>query len=207
LLQRQRAADSDAGEAERERLRQALCEGVNPGDGPTRCEFTDRQERRVALARSSARQLASKAVRALDSGDRYVRRMARRMFDVSRLDVPAMLRTASSIRDALRDKPVLCGTCSDEFCNDSPAAYVPDDMQSIVICPFFFTLSGGQQARTMLHEAGHAARVDHRPNYRHPPNCVETDAVLCDDPCFAVPNRLRNVDVWARFIECAGYSW
>lgn len=211
LLQRQMASGGDAAsamsEAERERLRNALCIGVEAGEGPTRCEFDDRQERRVAAARNAARRLASKAARALDSGDRYVRDMARRMFAIESLDVPAMVSTISAIRGALDTKPVVCGTCSDEVCNDAPAAYVPDDLGSIVICPFFFSLSIGQWIRTMLHEGGHAVGIDAMPDYVHPPNCVETDAVLCDDPCAGVPDRLHNVDVWARFIECAGYSW
>ncbi len=133
--------------------------------------------------------------------------MARRFFEVEDLNINALLSIIDSIRDSLDSAPVLCGTCSDATCNNSPAAYVPDDFSSIVICPFFFSLSVGQMTRTFLHEAGHYVKIDDRPDYVHPQNCTESDSVDCDEPCSGISDRLNNVDVWARFIECAAYSY
>ena len=209
LVQRQADGATEAmSEDERQRLVEAMCPQEGAEEGPRRCEFTDRQMRRVLLAQSRAWGLASKAALGLGSGDRYIRRMARRMFDRPAIDADAIARQIDAIRDALSNAPIRCGTCADDTCRESAAqAYVPDDFSAIVICPRFFLSSPSQRIRTLLHEAGHSVRLDDRPDYEHPQNCVETDRVLCDDPCAGVSDRLRNVDVWARFIECAGYSW
>lgn len=197
-------------EEEVRQLSEALCIGITPGVGPVRCTFTDRQERRVSLTKRWAWDLASRAALALSSGDRYIVMLAERIFHISRPDVRAMVQTLDQIRDALWNTPVECGTCADEVCNTgrrTAAAYVPDDFSSIVICPFFFTLSLGQMKRTFLHEAGHVVRIDDRPDYEHPPYCTEVDRVECEDPCSGISDLLHNVDAWARFIECAAYSY
>lgn len=197
-------------EAEVRQLSDALCIGIAPGVGPTRCRFTDRQERRVSLTKRWAWDLASRSALALGSGDLYIVRLARRIFHISRPDVPAMVRILDQIRDALRSTTVECGTCADDICNTgrrTAAAYVPDNFSSIVICPFFFTLSLSEMKRTFLHEAGHVVRIDDRPDYEHPPYCTEVDRVECGDPCVGISDLLHNVDAWARFIECAAYSY
>ncbi len=203
-------AESTLTEEEAQQLSDALCIGITPGEGPTRCSFTDQQERRVRITKRWAWDLASRAALALSSGDQYIVRLTQRIFHISNPNIPSMVRTLDQIRDALWDTPVECGTCADDTCNrvtrTSPA-YVPDDLSGIVICPFFFVISLSQMKRTFLHEVGHVVRIDDRPDYEHPPYCTESDAVECEDPCAGLSDLLHNVDAWARFIECAAYSY
>jgi hypothetical protein len=216
LLQREAGPEAQttpagSNEEETRQLSDALCIGIMPGQGPTRCRFTDRQQRRVRATKDWAWSLAARAALALGSGDRYIVGLAQRIFHISRPDIPAMLRTLDQIRDALWNASVACGTCADETCNTGRRAgypaYVPDDFSGIVICPFFFVTSLSQMARTFLHEAGHLVRIDDRPDYEHPLYCTEADILDCDDPCAGIDDLLHNVDAWARFIECAAYSY
>jgi hypothetical protein len=197
---------------ETERLRNALCLGAEVDRGPTRCEFSDRERRYVSFARYAARSVTARALMAISSGDRYVSNLARKIFHISDVNIPVMIATIERILGALRTVPVVCGTCADAVCNrGSVAAYVPDDLGSIIICPFFFVNSPSQMRRTMIHEAGHVVGIDDVPagqDYVHPPYCTESENVECIDPCAMVRgDLLRNVDAWARFIECAAFSY
>jgi hypothetical protein len=224
VLQRQQAVSSGSppqqqaehtnnlDDPEIERLRNALCLGVEVNQGATRCEFSDRERRYVSFARYAARSLTARTLMAMSSGDRYMSTLARRIFHISDVNIPVMIATIERILGALRTVPVVCGTCADAVCNrGSVAAYVPDDLGSIVICPFFFVNNPNQMRRTMIHEAGHVVGIDDVPTgqaYVHPPYCTESDNAECVDPCrMAGGDLLRNVDAWARFIECAALSY
>ena len=200
----QRQTDNSA------QLREQLCFGVT-GPGPTRCEFTPSQNRKVVFSLFAARGVAGRALQNLGGHDPHLQRLAARIFNVASPDMNALIGTTQRIVAAL-NLPVRCGTCHDPTCNPAApggtgsttqaAAYVPDDLGSIVICPFFFSLSVMQMRRTILHEAGHAAGIDARPDYQHPTNCPENSSD-CIDPCAGISDRLHNVDVWTRFLECA----
>ncbi|HEX8392492.1 MAG TPA: hypothetical protein VF665_09070, partial [Longimicrobium sp.] len=126
-------------------------------------------------------------------------------------DLPGMADTIATIGATLRTTPVLCASCGEPLCQRGDPrrpggpvyAVVPDDLRSILICPFFFSpeTSSVFRRRTLLHEAGHAAGIDDAADYRHPPYCSDADHD-CMDPCPAGGDTLRNVDAWAWFIQC-----
>jgi len=193
-------------------LREQLCIGIT-GPGATRCEFTPAQNRKVVTSYFAASSVAGKALQNLSAHDPYLQRLAARIFGVPSPDMTAIRDTAQQLVNALHTLPIRCGTCHDTTCNPAAGgnaggqalAYVPDDLGSIVICPFFFAHDILQMRRTFLHEAGHAVGIDARPDYVHPTNCPE-DRSGCIDPCAGISDRLHNVDVWARFLECAAFA-
>ncbi len=188
-------------------LREAMCIGIPSGQGPARCQFTRLQRAQVAASLAAARSVASRVLVVLRSNPAQLRGLAERIFHISNPDMAALTATARQILAALGNTPVVCGTCSDPDCNPgSVAAFVPPDLGSIVICPFFFEQHPSVMRKTMLHEAGHVARIDDRPNFIHPTRCAESNTINCDDPCENIPDLLHNVDAWARFMECAALS-
>jgi hypothetical protein len=185
----------------------AFCIGVQPGQGPTRCEFTNRQAHIVSAMKFAARSLTAQALQVLSRGDPYLSTVASRAFHVADPDMGQVANTTSGLLDALRNKPVLCGTCSDEDCNQGGVvAHVPPDLSSIILCPRFFLLDAVEMRRTLIHEAGHAIGIDSSLGNTPEDYCTEGET-SCTDPCNNLGDDLRqNVDAWARFIECAAAS-
>jgi hypothetical protein len=185
----------------------AFCIGVEPGQGSTRCEFTDRQAHTVSAVKFAARSLTGQALQALGRGDPYMSTVASRAFHISDPDMDQVSVTTAGLLDALRSKPVVCGTCSDADCNQGGVvAHVPPDLSSIILCPRFFMLSAVEMRRTLIHEAGHAIGIDSSLGDTREDYCKEGESD-CTDPCSNLGNDLRqNVDAWSRFIECAGAS-
>ena len=179
---------------------------------PPRCHFTSRQERLLSVVRYDARSVTSRALLAVSSGDPYMATLARRIFQVSDVDMQAVADTVASILDKLRTLPLACGSCGDDGCNEAGVvAYTEDDLSGIVICqPRFFANNLVQQRRTLIHEAGHGAGIDQGrvKQGRAESYCREDSSVECADPCGNISGDLRqNVDAWARFIECAAFSY
>ena len=181
-------------------------------DVPPRCQFTSRQERLLSLVRYDARSVTSRALLAVSSGDDYMATLARRIFQVSEVDMREVADTVASILDRLRTLPLACGSCGDETCNTAGvAAYTEDDLSGIVVCqPRFFARNLVEQRRTLIHEAAHGAGIDQgrvtQGGAEH--YCREDSSVQCLDPCGNLSGDLRqNVDAWARFIECAAFSY
>jgi len=179
---------------------------------PPRCHFTSRQERLLSLVRYDARSVTSRALLAVSSGDAYIATLARRIFQVSDVDMQAVADTVASILDKLRTLPLACGSCGDDDCNVAGVvAYTEPDLSGIVICqPRFFAGNLVQQRRTLIHEAGHGAGIDQGRVIQGGAEsyCREDSSVECKDPCGNISGDLRqNVDAWARFIECAAFSY
>jgi hypothetical protein len=155
----------------------------------------------------AARSLTAQALQALSRDDPYLATVASRAFHVPDPDMGQVSSIVSGLLDALRSKPVLCGTCSDEDCNrGGVVAHVPTDLSSIILCPRFFLLDVGEMRRTLIHEAGHAIGIDSSLGNTPEDYCKEGETD-CTDPCSNLGNDLRqNVDAWSRFIECAAAS-
>jgi len=190
---------------------EAFCIDIQPNSGPTRCEFTDRQRATLNPIKSSAIWLISRARLALGSGDRYMELLARQIFHLSEPDMTSIESRIVTTLRALRNAPILCGTCADETCNrPGVVAYADDD--DIIVCPRFFLQNVTQMRRTLVHEAGHVAGIDAGSVYTtlNPERyCNEDSTIECRDPCsrLASTNLLENVDAWSRFVECAGFSY
>src|SRR6185295_4232062 len=166
---------------------------------PPRCHFTSRQERLLSLVRYDARSVTSRALLAVSSGDPYMATLARRIFQVSDVDMQAIANTVANILDKLRALPLACGSCGDDDCNVAGVvAYTESDLSGIVICqPRFFAGNLVQQRRTLIHEAGHGAGIDQGRVTRGAAEtyCREDSSVQCVDPCGNISGDLRqNVD-------------
>jgi hypothetical protein len=194
-------------EPSREQLKEELCVGVSPGDGPERCEFTPHEMRRLVAMRFAAQGLTSRALMILSRGDPHLTTIARRVFHVQDPDMAAIRDTVSGILEKLINTPIECGTCSDETCHDAAVpAYTMNDLSAIVLCRRFFRMSLTDMRRTLIHEAGHATGMD-LARTTEESYCREDHAVECVDPCGNLTGSLLgNVDAWARFIECAGFT-
>jgi hypothetical protein len=179
---------------------------------PPRCQFTARQRRILSLVGYDARSVTSRALVAVSSGDAYMATLARRIFKVSDVDMREVADTVARILDRLRALPLACGSCGDEDCNTAGVvAYTEPDLSGVVVCqPRFFAQNLVRQRRTLIHEAGHGAGIDQgrvtQGGAEH--YCREDSGVECTDPCGNLFGDLRqNVDAWARFIECAAFSY
>jgi hypothetical protein len=155
--------------------------------------------------RAAALSTTSAALANLSSrGSIDITALARRIFHVTNPDLVGMTNTTMRILNNLRSKPIVCGSCADPVCYPAGVvAYVPEALNTIVVCERMFLTSATQQRRTLIHEAGHAAAVD--PSFhKGPERYCDEKATGCNDPCHNLgPNLTENVDAWARFIECA----
>jgi hypothetical protein len=178
--------------------------------GPPVCQFTEHQRRTLRAVHGDARSVTQNALSALSRGDPYMATLAARIFQISSPDMTAIADTVAGILDRLRSVPHSCGSCSDDTCKiPGVPAYTATDLSNIVLCqPRFFSQNLIRQRRTLIHEAGHAFGIDAAraksgadEHYCHDDNDVE-----CNDPCGNLTGDLRkNVDAWARFIECAAF--
>jgi len=184
-----------------------LCIGAT---GPASCEFTERQRRVLSAVRYDARSITARVLSALSRDDPYMATLARRIFQVSSIDMETVADTVAGVLDKLRNIPLSCGSCTDDTCNSAGTmAYTMSDLSSVVICqPRFFSRNLVQQRRTMIHECAHAFGIDAtRASLGQAESyCREDSGVQCADPCGNLTGDLRqNVDAWARFIECAAF--
>jgi hypothetical protein len=173
-----------------------------------RCTFSAQRQGVLTEVTSAALASAARAETRVRAGGADVAAAATRIFNLSTPpDLPAMADTISRIAATLRARPRVCATCGDKLCQqergDAPVpAVVPKDLQSIIICPAFFSPDATYifRRRTLLHEAGHALGLDDAVKYEHPPYCSKEDHA-CANPC-PDGSDLRNVDAWAWFIQC-----
>jgi hypothetical protein len=195
-----------------QQLRDVLCEGIVPGTGPPRCSFSPLQAAQLTAAVAAAGAAVARARLAINGAGHDVAELVHRHFGTPAPEPAEMRSTIESISQALAHTPRACGTCFDSVCNErterrveTPQAYVPEDLATIIICPIFFMSSPSQMRRTLIHEAGHAAGIDDQPVYSHARDCEESTGTRCD-ACSSIPgDRRRNVDVWSRFLDCLAF--
>lgn len=189
---------------------QLVCRG-EPLTRPPRCTFDPPQQAMITALTSGALAWAARAEARVRAGHPGVAAAATRIFNLTAApDLPAMAATIANIAATLRARPILCASCGEWLCQrgdprrPSGAVYavVPNDLQTILICPYFFSpeTSNTFRRRTLLHEAGHAAGIDNATDYHHPPYCSDADHD-CVNPCTSGAG-LANVDAWAWFIQC-----
>jgi hypothetical protein len=188
-------------------------EPINPcldTNVPPVCQFTDHQARTLRAVHGDARSVTQRALSAISRGDPYMATMAERVFHISNPDMTQIADTVAGILGRLRSVPHSCGSCADSDCyTPGVLAYTQTDLSNIIICqPRFFSENLVRQRRTLIHEAGHAFRIDavRVSNNADEHYCNEDKSVECTDPCSNLTGDLRqNVDAWARFIECAAF--
>lgn len=183
------------------------CLHTRPGQGPERCDFTQKQQQTLSSVSYAAQSLTSQAVMNLSRGDPYMATLARNVLHVKDPDMNHIRSTATQILSNLRSKPTMCGTCADEVCYPAGVvAHVTPDLSTVILCQRFFQTSGTQMRNTLIHEAGHSAGVDSSLG-NEPENYCPENSEGCVDPCPNLTGDLtRNVDAWAHFIECAAHS-
>jgi hypothetical protein len=179
---------------------------------PPRCTFDPQQQAMITGLTTGALAWAARAEARVRAGGPGVAAAATRIFHLGATppDLPAMAATIANIAATLRARPILCAGCGEYLCQGGDSrrrtgavyAVVPENLQSILICPFFFSpgTTNTYRRRTLLHEAAHAAGIDDSADYRHPPYCSTADHD-CVNPCTSGAS-LQNVDAWAWFIQC-----
>jgi hypothetical protein len=140
-------------------------------------------------------------------------RVAQRAFH-QQVDFATLDSHVVRIRDQLNglriDSNVWAGTCDNTNCNTgsrNALAVTLDDLSGIELCPFYFGQSARTQVITLIHEAGHMARIDVNWAAGNERYCHGDGSVDCVDICpITGENLLENVDAWAQFMYCLAHS-
>jgi hypothetical protein len=200
--------ESAAPPVSEEYIRDELCIGI-PEEGPERTDFNDSQRRWLRIIRSSASWVLSRALTALNARDRYVENLSQSIFNRTDISYSFFMNKVQQIRDSLQSANFELGTCYDESCHTpGVAAHAIPETNTIVICRAFFRLNPTQMRRTLIHEAAHNVGIDaQRVNDFRPEFYCREDTSLCSEVCDNLNDPFNNVDAWAHFIECVGFSF
>ena len=185
------------------------CAGEPDPAKPQRKPFTSREVARASFGIQTARSITSKAYSNLAHRDPYHLRRAEKTFkqpvSFETLD-SHFLRIKTKLEGLVVGQNVLGATCDVKECNDGTHNFVAvttDDLNYILLCPFYFMQPGTTSATTFIHEAGHMANIDVHWAPGNEKYCRGDDIIECDNICpLTGENLLENVDAWMRLIYC-----
>lgn len=123
---------------------------------------------------------------------RRAQALARVMFDWADPNMEQIEEIVGSIVSHLTNPQVMVGGRGDPECGNR-AAYVRGLRPPIVLCPTFFSSTPEQQARTMIHEAAHLARIGSA-------TLGESYCVIFD--CETSCGGFDSADSWSQFVHC-----
>ena len=193
--------------------RQHQCLNEPDPSKPQRKSFTQRETGRAMFGMQNARAITSKAYSNLARRDPYHLRKAEKTFgkavSFETLD-SHVLRIKTKLEGLSLNQNVLAATCDVKECNDGDHNFVAvttDDLNHILLCPFFFMQKGGAAATTFIHEAGHMANIDVHWEPGKEKYCRGDDVIDCGNICpLTGEDLLENVDAWMRLIYCLASS-
>lgn len=185
------------------------CAGEPDPAKPQRKPFDSREVARATFGIQTARAITSKAYSNLAQRDPYHLRRAEKTFkqpvSFETLD-SHFLRIKTKLEGLVVGQNVLGATCDVKECNDGTHNFVAvttDDLNYILLCPFYFMQPGTTSATTFIHEAGHMANIDVHWAPGKEQYCRADDFIDCGDICpLTGENLLENVDAWMRLIYC-----
>ena len=190
-----------------------LCISAADPTRPQEQPFSPRERARTSAVLWQARSMAGQALMALGREDPYLTRVAERLFRQpvsSTLMLMNVILVKADLDNLALDDNLVRATCDDEVCGGlrgRGVAWTTDDLSQIRLCPIFFGLSPMGQVTTLVHEAGHMARLDPNFDVVGESYCRQDEGMDFEDPCpMGSGNLLENVDAWATFIRIAASS-
>ena len=190
------------------------CTNQPDASKPQRKQLTQREIGRAMFGIQNARAITSKAYSNLARRDPYHLRKAEKTFgkpvSFETLD-SHVLRIKTKLEGLVLNQNVVGATCDVKDCNDGLHSAVPaftsNDLNYILLCPFFFVQKGGTTATTFIHEAGHMAHIDVNWTPGNERYCSADDTINCGNICpLTGENLLENVDAWMGLIYCLSSS-